>query len=53
MTETLDKRAMLELFRGKRENSFRAADRRMAGGSISEFQVVESRGVICFAKAQI
>ena len=53
VTEALDKRAMLALFRGERENSFRAAGRRMAGGSSSEFQVVESRGVIRFAKAQI
>ena len=53
MTEALDKRSMLALFRGKRENSFRAAGRRMAGGSSSEFHVVESRVVIRFAKAQI
>ena len=46
MTEALDKRAMLALFRGERENSFRAAGRRMAGGSSSEFQVTESRGII-------
>ena len=46
LTEALDKRAMLALFRGKRENSFLAAGRRRAGGSSSEFQVTESRGII-------
>ena len=36
LTEALDKRAMLALFRGERENSFLVAGRRMAGGSSSE-----------------
>ena len=46
MAESLDKRAMLALFQAERENSFRAAGRRKAGGSSSGFQVVESRGVV-------
>ena len=46
MTEALDKRAMLALFRGESENSFRAAGRRMAGGSSSKLKEMESRGVI-------
>ena len=46
LAESLDKRAMLALFRAERENSFMAAGRRKAGGSSSKFQVVESRGIV-------
>ena len=45
-TETSEQRAILELFRAERENSFETASKRRAGGTSSSFQVVEHDGII-------
>jgi hypothetical protein len=45
-SETTEQRAILELFRAERQNSFEAASKRRAGGSSSFFQIVEHEGVI-------
>ena len=45
-SETTEQRAILELFRAERGNSFEAASKRRAGGSSSSFLIVEHEGII-------